>query len=163
MSGFVIKIDFITEKIIVYSGWPFENGAYAEIIDLSNSQSVSQVFARIPMLTEVELSFGGKVSNDYIYCGGWDGNDYIKECYKVGENTPFLRLLHPRSSGAGVILPNQTLFITGKNDFRIVWFYPTLMFSNIRWQGWSIWNLHQNNGTCNTSSSSGIKRTYASG
>ena len=115
MSGFVIKIDIITEKIIVYSGWPFENGAYAEIIDLSNSQSVSQVFARMPMLTEVELSFGGKVSNDYIYCGGWDGNNYVKECYKIGEKTPFLELLHPRSSGAGVILPNDTLFITGEN------------------------------------------------
>ena len=130
MSGFLIKIDIITEKIIVYSGWPFENGAYAEIINLSNSQSVSQVFTRMPMLTEVELSFGGKVLNDYVYCGGWDGNDYVKECYKVGEKTPFLELLHPRSSGAGVILPNDTLFITGKNQSE--------MFGSIQLTGFPI-------------------------
>ena len=109
-----MKNDFIKEQIIVYSGWPFENGAYAEVIDLSNPHSNNEVFERMPMLTEVELSFGGKVLNDYIYCGGWNGNDYVKECYKVGEKTPFLELLQPRSSGAGVILPNDTLFITGK-------------------------------------------------
>ena len=111
MSGF----DFITGKIIVYSGWPFENGAYAEIIDLSNPHSDSEVFTRMPMMTEVELAFGGKVLNSYIYCGGWDGNDYVKKCFKVAKKNPFLELLQPRSSGASVVFPNGTLFITGRS------------------------------------------------
>ena len=122
------SVHFMIGKIIVYTGWPFENGAYAEIIDLSNPHSL-QVFTKMPMLTEIELAFGGKISNDYIYCGGWDGNDYVKECYKIGGKNPFLELIQPRSSGAGVVLPNDTLFITGKPYPMInAWVDPIIIF-----------------------------------
>ena len=102
---------------MVYSGYPQEDGKHAEIIDLLNPDANCDEFGTLER--GVDYAFGGKVAdNSYVVCGGGDGSLVIrKECYKVGETTPFLELLQPRSDGASVVLPNNTLFITGESSY----------------------------------------------
>ena len=64
----------------------------------------------------ITFGFGGKVSNEYLVCGGGLGGSdkyFFKDCYKVGDTEPFLELLQPRTFGGSVVLPNDTLFILG--------------------------------------------------
>ena len=106
-------IEFFSAKIIVFTGDTLENGKYAEIIDLSNPNAVCDPY--VVLENGTYYSSGGRISeNDYIYCGGTNGNNFFKECYKLGENSPFAELLNPQTSGSSVVLPNSTLFLTGK-------------------------------------------------
>ena len=60
-------------------------------------------------------AFGGKVANEFVVCGGYlDGGVRSKNCYKVGETTPFVELIHPRAYGSSVVLSNNTLILLGK-------------------------------------------------
>ena len=97
-------------KIVVYSGSPDENGKNAEIIDLLNPEATCDTFA---VLQEgVYAAFGGKVGNEFVVCGGYY---YSKNCYKVGETSPFVELIHPRAYGSSVVLyPNNTILLLGK-------------------------------------------------
>ena len=106
---YYIIINF-TGKIVVYSGSPIENGKHAEVIDLLNPDANCADFGTLERRV---YAFGGKVAGNFLVCGGNDGNASLKECYKVGETTPFLELLQPRSQGASVVLPNNSLLITG--------------------------------------------------
>ena len=112
-------IGFFLAKIIVFTGNTLENGKYAEIIDLSNPNTICDPYAVLENGTY--YSSGGRISeNDYIYCGGSDGNNRLKECYKLGESSPFAELLNRQTSGSSVVLPNNTLFLTGKDAFRFL-------------------------------------------
>ena len=107
-------IDYFTGKIVVYSGYPTENGKHAEVIDLLNPDVNCDDFAILEK--GVKYAFGGKLANSFLVCGGWDENGVrIKECYKIGKPTPFLELLQPRFYAASVVLPNNTLLITGES------------------------------------------------
>ena len=65
----------------------------------------------------VRDAFGGKVANEFVVCGGYfylDGYGTSKNCYKVGETAPFVKLIHPRVQGSSVILSNNTILLLGK-------------------------------------------------
>ena len=98
----------------MYSGSPQEDGKHAEVIDLLNSDATCADFGTLER--GVDYAFGGRVADNFLVCGGRDGSGLRKECYKVGETTPFLELLQPRDGGASVVLPNNTLFITGESS-----------------------------------------------
>ena len=98
----------------MYSGYPLEDGKHAEVIDLFNPDANCAEFGTLER--GVEYAFGGRVADNFLVCGGRDGSARRKECYKVGETTPFLELLQPRWYGASVVLPNNTLFITGESS-----------------------------------------------
>ena len=103
-------------KIIVYSGWPFENGVKVEVIDLLNEDSDCDLFPDLHFA--VQDAFGGRIDNDYVLCGGgnYEDPDYKSDqCYHIGEREPFVKMTRPLISGSTVILPNQTLFMTGTN------------------------------------------------
>ena len=91
-----------------------DNGKHAEVIDLLNPDANCADFGTLER--GVEYAFGGRVADNFLVCGGLDGSARRKECYKVGETTPFLELLQPRFAGASVVLPNNTLFITGESS-----------------------------------------------
>ena len=99
----------------MYSGYPYENGKHAEVIDLLNPEANCADFGTLER--GVDYAFGGRVADNFLVCGGSDENYALrKECYKIGETTPFLELLQPRYLGASVVLPNNTLFITGESS-----------------------------------------------
>ena len=100
----------------MYSGYPREDGKHAEVIDLLNPDANCADFGTLER--GVYGAFGGRVADSFLVCGGYDENSARrKECYKIGETTPFLELLQPRSRGASVVLPNNTLFITGESSY----------------------------------------------
>ena len=99
----------------MYSGYPWEDGKHAEVIDLFNPDANCAEFGTLER--GVEYAFGGRVADNFLVCGGRERIGVRrKECYKVGETTPFLELLQPRYLGASVVLPNNTLFITGESS-----------------------------------------------
>ena len=105
-------IFFVLGKIVVYSGLPSENGKNAEIIDLLNPEATCDTYG---VLQEgVGYAFGGKVANEFVVCGGIADGGRSKNCYKVGETTPFVELIQPRNSGSSVVLSNNTLLLLGK-------------------------------------------------
>ena len=99
----------------MYSGFPLDNGKHAEVIDLFNPDANCADFGTLER--GVDVAFGGRVGDNFLVCGGYDGIASRKECYKVGETTPFLELLQTRNWGASVVLPNNTLFITGESSY----------------------------------------------
>ena len=105
-------IFFVLGKIVVYSGFPNENGKNAEIIDLLNPEATCDTYA---VLQEgVYRAFGGKVADEFVVCGGYLDGQTSKNCYKVGETTPFVELIQPRARGSSVVLSNNTLILLGK-------------------------------------------------
>ena len=99
----------------LYSGWPYENGVKVEVIDLLNEDNNCDLFPDLPV--EVKDAFGGRVSNDFVLCGGHhfgDPFDKSDQCYIVGQTEPFVQMTRPMIAGSTVILPNQTLFLTGR-------------------------------------------------
>ena len=106
-------IFFVLGKIVVYSGYPLENGKNAEVIDLLNPEAACDTYA---VLQEgVYRAFGGKVADEFVVCGGYSGGGVVisKNCYKVGETAPFVKLIHPRVQGSSVILSNNTILLLG--------------------------------------------------
>ena len=109
----IVNIFFALGKIIVYSGYPYENGKNAEIIDLVNPDAICENYA---VLQEgVFFAFDGRVANEFVVCGGYlDGGVSSKNCYKVGETSPFVELIQPHYGGSSVVLSNNTLLLLGK-------------------------------------------------
>ena len=106
-------IFFVLGKIVVYSGLPFENGKNAEVIDLLNPEATCDTYGALQ--ESVDWAFGGKVANEFVVCGGYLGGGVrSKNCFKVGETTPFVELIQPRNSGSSVVLSNNTLLLLGK-------------------------------------------------
>ena len=99
----------------MYSGWPYENGIKVEVIDLLNEDSNCDLFPDLPV--EVKDAFGGRIDDNFVLCGGHhfgDPFDKSDQCYLVGQTEPFVQMTRPMIAGSTVILPNQTLFLTGK-------------------------------------------------
>lgn len=99
-------------KILVYSG-SWQNGKAefeTEVLDLKNDNVVCDPFSNG---TDITGTSGGKINNDYVYCGGVN-ND---KCYMLGQNTPIEDITMSRPTinnfNGAVILPNNTLFIIG--------------------------------------------------
>ena len=105
--------NFKSGKILIYSGYPFENGNKAEVVDLMNPDADCDLYANVPV--DVHSALGGKALDQHILCGGIDDQIEVhKDCYKIGEIKPFLELLQPRYDGDSVILSNSTIFISGE-------------------------------------------------
>ena len=76
-----------------------------------NSGSNCDVLDELPV--QVLNGFGGVVKNQHVLCGGYNGENRTKDCYIIGETTPLFELIQPRSYGSSVVLPNNSLFLTG--------------------------------------------------
>ena len=108
----IVNIFSILGKIVVYSGSPREIGKNAEIIDLLNPEATCDTYG--VLYESVDYAFGGRVANEFVVCGGNTDEGRSKNCYKVGETSPFVELIQPRSSGSSVVLSNDTLILLGK-------------------------------------------------
>ena len=112
----ILNIFFALGKIVVYSGYPRNNGKNAEVIDLLNPEATCDIYAVLP--EGVNCAFGGKVANEFVICGGYtDGSVYSKNCYKVGETAPFVKLIHSRAYGSSAVLSNNTILLLGKFNY----------------------------------------------
>lgn len=123
---------FVAVKLIVYAGTPIQDHSdrvknTAEVIDILNENMECDPYNN-GHNTNIIGSSGGKVNDEYIYCGGSQDmlyKDVTKICRILGKGFPGdpfaspLNLTIPEgrvTSNGGVILPNGTLFIAGNDN-----------------------------------------------
>ena len=113
-------------KLLVTTGYPYENGSHSEMINLANSNVTC---SSPPNYTiKVERAFSGLINlfgtlHNFtlpLICGGmyrnYSNSDYYEgqtDCYILGDDKIVAQLLQPRSAGASVVLNNNVLWITG--------------------------------------------------
>ena len=113
-------------KLLVTTGYPYENGSHSEIIDLANPNVTCSSPPNYPI--KVERAFSGLINlfgtlHNFtlpLICGGmyrnYSNSDYYDgqtNCYILGDDKIVAELLQPRSAGASVVLNNNVLWITG--------------------------------------------------
>ena len=100
---------FIKEKLLVTTGFPFENGTRSEVIDLVNDLNKCDDLPDYPL--QVEEATGGFISGKYpMICGG---HFYTyDQCLVLGSDDLMVQLLTSRTESASVVLNNK-LWITG--------------------------------------------------
>ena len=82
-------------KLLVTTGYPYENGQKSEIIDLLNPGSVCEDLPDFPI--QVGAASGGLLLNNQpLICGGLSSN-YELQCYIVGNGHFKLHLLQDRA------------------------------------------------------------------
>ena len=113
-------------KLLVTTGYPYENGSHSEMINLANSNVTC---SSPPNYTiKVERAFSGLINlfgtlHNFtlpLICGGmhrnYSNSNYYEgqtDCYILGDDKIVAQLLQPRSAGASVVLNNNVLWITG--------------------------------------------------
>ena len=77
-----------TGKIIVMTGYPYENGQKTEIIDLLNPNSKINCPALEADIPERNGLVGGLLEENLLICGGGiiypDDERYFRKCYVIG-------------------------------------------------------------------------------
>ena len=69
-------------------------------------------------------AIGGRINDDFVFCGGLRGihrnnKTLLNHCYVLGQESPIENIKWQLSSpfahnhNSGVVLPNNTLFLTG--------------------------------------------------
>ena len=82
-------------KLLVTTGYPYENGQKSELIDLLNPGSVCEDLPDFPI--QVGAASGGLLLNNQpLICGGLSSN-YELQCYIVGNGHFKLHLLQDRA------------------------------------------------------------------
>ena len=113
-------------KLLVTTGYPYENGSHSEMINLANPNVTCSSPPNYPI--KVERAFSGLINlfgtlHNFtlpLICGGmyrnYSNSDYYEgqtDCYILGDDKIVAQLLQPRSAGASVVLNNNVLWITG--------------------------------------------------
>ena len=103
----------------MYSGWIYPNSLKVEVIDLLNEYVKCDLFATLN--TNISHTYGGKINDKFIYCGGLYHNDNggtqnSFKCFEIGNDSPIVYQALPvkRESRFSAILPNNTIFAAGK-------------------------------------------------
>ena len=113
-------------KLLVTTGYPYENGSHSEMINLANPNVTCSPPPNYTI--KVERAFSGLINlfgtlHNFtlpLICGGmyrnYSNSDYYEgqtDCYILGDDKIVAQLLQPRSAGASVVLNNNVLWITG--------------------------------------------------
>ena len=113
-------------KLLVTTGYPYENGSHSEMINLANPNVTCSPPPNYTI--KVERAFSGLINlfgtlHNFtlpLICGGmyrnYSNSDYYEgqtDCYILGDDKIVAQLLQPRSAGASVVLNNNILWITG--------------------------------------------------
>ena len=113
-------------KLLVTTGYPYENGSHSEMINLANPNVTCSPPPNYTI--KVERAFSGLINlfgtlHNFtlpLICGGmyrnYSNSNYYEgqtDCYILGDDKIVAQLLQPRSAGASVVLNNNVLWITG--------------------------------------------------
>ena len=104
-------------KVLIYGG----GSTKAEVIDLLDNTTQCDLYATLPIEASYNGTFGGRINDDFIFCGGWGPYYYLERCYQIGKDGNFIdafKLATPLSDSeiTTMSLPNNTIFATGKSN-----------------------------------------------
>ena len=99
-------------KLLVTTGYEFENGRKSEILDLLNPDVVCEDLNDFRY--DVRYATGGIIDNDtIIVCGGEDSSGYkLDSCSSLDGSVQDLKLIHPRYASSSIVY-NDLLWVTG--------------------------------------------------
>ena len=116
-------------KVLVYLGSgsgnpPTKHHPNAWVIDLLNEDVECDDYAAMDF--DMLGTFGGRINDKFLFCGGLHitenfGGIRSDKCYIVGKDNPVANVtlsMARYASGAGVVLPNNTLFVAGNFIYR---------------------------------------------
>ena len=99
-----------TAKLLVVTGYPYENGIHSEVIDLEHEDLTCQELANAPY--QMDDGTGGFVQNDVMICGGYDGNDHppdypiLNKCWILGQNKS-ISMEYERDRPSGTVINDR--------------------------------------------------------
>ena len=105
---------FFTAKLLVTTGFSYENDLISEVIDLCNNQSISEDFTDAPY--GMWGGTGALVNNKPMVCGGksFHGN-VLKKCFVLGENI-IISMNYARYEPSSIVINNNKVEIMGQLD-----------------------------------------------
>ena len=111
----------VSKKVLIATGWPFENGLITEIVDLNNPQFSCRGLPPFPY--QVAAGAGGLIAQDLpMVCGG---NTYIHHTYRLTHDCFVLEdkrwkrtitLKFPLEGMSSTIWKNQLLLLGGQQQ-----------------------------------------------
>ena len=115
--------DFVTVKLLVVSGYPFESGIHSEVIAIGTEDTTCQELSNSPYLTA--SGTGGFLQNEILVCGAVDGG-FRNLCWILGQDKN-ITMEHGRRATSGIIytdkvsilIPYSSIIKSGK-DFRFL-------------------------------------------
>ena len=103
----------ILDHLLVATGDPNAESVKTEVIDVGDAGNVCNDLPDYPLT--LDGASGGLVQNSGekypVVCGGYYYGDYFDMCVTMGKSE--FKLLHARAYGSAVLLPDETLWITG--------------------------------------------------
>ena len=129
-------ITSIGGKLLVYTSLLDDTiypGKTAEVIDLQNEDNECD-FIYNGHYPKVFYAFGGRINNHFVFGGGsTDGpsHNHGDKCYVLGDYGPVKNLtltIGRRNLNGGLVLPNNTLFVTGKFILVILYNLHTTLY-----------------------------------
>ena len=103
-------MDFVTAKLLVVTGWPYENGIHSEVIDLEHEGSTCQDLANAPY--DMIDGTGGLVQNEVMICGGYrnyyngSGQAYFNKCWMFGQDKN-ISMEYERQHASSIVLNDR--------------------------------------------------------
>ena len=85
-----------------------------EILKLDNNVGQPPQYENHSM--EIDGATGGLLGTQLITCGGYDGNDEISRCYKLGSSGTFATMNRERDYPASIVLTDKLWILGGQNN-----------------------------------------------
>ena len=91
-------------KLLVVTGFPYENGSHAEVIDLENEDSICQELSNAPY--EMDGGTGGFLQNEVLICGGFSDNHPLNKCWMLNQNRT-ISMKYERRWASSIVINNK--------------------------------------------------------
>ena len=96
------------DKLLITTGYPYDNGVYSEVIDVNNSNVTCETsLPDFPL--GIAYATGGLLMGRPLICGG---ESNYSRCYFL-DNLDFIDLSQPRIGSDGIVLNETMFFIIG--------------------------------------------------
>merc|ERR1712062_816623 len=103
-------------KILVATGWPYDDGRKVEVIDLDNPSKTCIMSSDFPY--KLNRAVGGFTSSGPMVCSGSYGSSYSAECYSLRSNGQFVQINDltmntPRDDASSIVTEDGKMMISG--------------------------------------------------
>ena len=101
---------FFNPKLLVVTGWPYENGIHSEVIDLEHEGSTCQDLANAPY--DMGFGTGSFIQKEVMICGGFrdyydgSGSTYFNKCWILGQDKN-ITMKYERADASSIVINDR--------------------------------------------------------